>query len=160
MDDNAETKAVSAKMEAFISVSPESTYSTDDVRQLPIYDRNCYFENEIKLNVMQRYSYGNCLAECRSEIIFKLCGCVPYNLPNNGTYPICQMNQIACVQKNKHIYIGALPGLNRTYVTLSNVDITDTPCKCLPDCQLNQYPSEITSAYLNRTFAFSSSALL
>lgn len=71
-------------MEAFISLSPESTYSTPDVRRLATKDRNCYFEDEVKLGVMQRYSYINCLAECRSEMIFRECGCVPYHLPNNG----------------------------------------------------------------------------
>lgn len=88
LDDNAETKAVSAKMEAFISLSPESTYSTAAVLRLPVEMRNCLFENEKKLNIFQRYSYVNCLAECRSEMIFRLCGCVPYHLPYNGTYKV------------------------------------------------------------------------
>lgn len=177
LDDNAETKAVSAKMEAFISLSPESTYSTPAVYRLPISMRNCLFENEMRLNVFQRYSYINCLAECRSDMILKLCGCIPYHLPNNGgvnsfqliyytylwllewfwmlnfegTHPICQMDNILCVIENKNVYSGALPGLNASSATMT---IADSPCNCFPDCQLQQYPAEITSGYLNRTFAF------
>lgn len=71
-------------MEAFISLSPESTYSTPAVFRLPVDKRDCLFETEVKLGVFQRYSYINCLAECRSELVFNLCGCVPYQLPNNG----------------------------------------------------------------------------
>lgn len=84
LDDNAETKAVSAKMEAFMSLSPESTYSTTAVGRLAIPLRNCLFVNEKRLNVFQRYSYVNCLAECRSDMILELCGCIPHHLPNNG----------------------------------------------------------------------------
>lgn len=158
MDDNAETKAVSAKMVAFISLSPESTYSTEEVRRLHTKERNCYFPDEIKLNYTQKYSYTNCLAECRSTLAFKICGCVPYHMANNGMYPICQMNQLSCILSHRGIYNGALPGLNATVLDESKLNIKETPCKCLPDCELNQYPSEITSAYFNRSFAFSFSS--
>ena len=62
----------------------ESTYSTEDIFSLTPETRNCIDNREIKLNVMSNYSYVNCLAECRSNLIYKLCGCIPYNLPNNG----------------------------------------------------------------------------
>lgn len=102
-DDNAETKAVGAKLEAFISLSPESTYrqavfpklmpfwlsysclySTQAVYNLPLKERECYFPKEGKTNIMSRYSYVNCMAECRSKLIYELCGCIPYQYPNNG----------------------------------------------------------------------------
>lgn len=85
-DDNAETKLVEAAVEAFISISPESTYSTNDVFRLPLEQRQCLSMDEVKLNTMQKYSYVNCLAECRSNILYIKCGCVPYNLPNNGEF--------------------------------------------------------------------------
>lgn len=148
-------------MEAFISLSPESTYSTGNILRLPVSMRDCLFENERKLSVFQRYSYTNCLAECRSEMIFKLCGCVPYHLPYNGTLPICQMDKIECVLNNKNVYSGALPGLNNTInQTWATLTIADSPCDCLPDCQLQQYPAEITSAFLNRTYALNTLTFL
>lgn len=81
-------------MEAFISLSPESTYSTSAVFRLPVPMRNCLFENEMKLTVFQRYSYINCLAECRSDMLFKLCGCVPYHLPYNGRFCVAGVSRI------------------------------------------------------------------
>lgn len=68
-----------------------------------------------------------------------------------GSHPICQMDKIRCVVANKHLYSGAVPSLNGTLTTMT---IEDSPCDCLPDCQLQQYPTEITSAMMNRTYAF------
>ena len=147
-------------MEAFISLSPESTYSTDDVYRLSVEERNCYYQTEVKLKTMQQYSYVNCLAECRSELIYNLCGCIPYFLPNNGLYPMCQIDKIMCVLEHRSIYNGALPGINRTVGGISSYDLTDSPCRCLPDCNLFQYPSEITTGFLNRTFAYNSLGFL
>lgn len=162
-DDNAETKAISSKTLSFITVYPETTYSTPEVRSLAPDVRQCYFHDEHKLNYMQRYSHINCLSECRTEIAYRLCGCVPYFLPNNGSYRICEMNELACVRENQPIYFGALPGINKSIIgPIGKVDTNmhHAPCNCLPDCQLNEYPSEITSATLNRTFSNSRIALL
>lgn len=150
-DENSEIKTVTAKLEAFISLSPESTYSTPSVYRLPTQDRNCYFTKEIRLNVMQQYTYINCMAECRSELLYKACGCIPYGYPNNGSIQTCGMNNITCVQSHKEIHSGALPGVNHTMAVLS-----ESPCHCLPDCELLQYPSEITSGGLDRRFSFNS----
>lgn len=161
-DDNAETKAISNKMIAFVMVYPESTYSTPEVRNLAPEVRNCYFHDEHKLGYMQRYSYVNCLAECRTEIAYRLCGCVPYFLPNNGSYRVCELNEMICVRENRPAYFGALPGLNKAILETPDADtnIQYTPCNCLPDCQINQYPTEITSATLNRTFSNTRMGLL
>jgi len=88
-DNNAETKIISVKLEAFISVNPgefgynhwivvksfnfipESTYSAEDILSLTPEIRKCIDNCEIKLNVMSNYTYGNCLAECRSNLIYQ-----------------------------------------------------------------------------------------
>lgn len=155
VDDNAETKTLSLRNLALLSVTPENTYSTDDVRALSIGVRQCLMADEKKLKVMRSYSYINCMAECRSDIVFKLCGCVPFHMLNNGTYPGCEMNQITCVMENQPKYSGALPGLNQTLVALGRAT---NPCDCLPDCEFNWYASEVTSATLNRTFSFNNNA--
>lgn len=158
-DDNTETKSISTKTLSFLTVYPETTYSTNDVRNLLPDIRYCYYSDEHKLNYMQRYSYLNCLAECRTEIIYRLCKCVPYNLPNNGSYRICNLNEMSCVRMHRTEYMGALPGYNRTKVLASEASIHYRPCNCLPDCQFHSYPTEITSAILNRTFSHSRPAL-
>lgn len=87
-DENAETKFLNTDLEALINISPESTYSTSAIRRLPTHERNCLFSDEHQLNVMQKYTYTNCMAECRSTLIYNLCGCIPHSLPNNGCIEI------------------------------------------------------------------------
>lgn len=155
-DDNAETKAISPKMLAYIMIYPETTYSTTNVRRLAPNVRNCYFHDERNLTYFQRYSQLNCLAECRAKLANRLCGCVPYFLPNNNSYRVCDMNDMMCVRENRSAYYGDLAGLHKTIHELNGgIDENDihTPCDCLPDCELNQYPAELTSATLNRTFS-------
>lgn len=72
-----------------------------------------------------------------------------------GTIPSCEMDSVECVTKYKQFYNGALPGVNST-----NAVLQDSPCKCLPDCELYQYPSEISSGRLNRDFSFNSMSFL
>lgn len=84
-DPNAVTKLLPSKSEAYLSIAPESTYSTDDVFQLAPDLRNCLKSDERNMDTFAKYSYVNCVAECRSAIVNFYCGCVPYNLPNNGT---------------------------------------------------------------------------
>lgn len=118
-DDNAETKAVSTKTLAFLMVYPETTYSTPEVRKLAPEVRYCYFHDEHKLNYFQRYTHLNCLAECRSEIAHQLCGCVPYFLPNNGSYRVCEMSDMMCVRGNRSAYFGALVRTLREIVDMN-----------------------------------------
>jgi acid-sensing ion channel, other len=126
-DENAETKVIMARLEAFVSVAPgkknilflfkvpkyrfalipESTYSTDDVYPLAQNVRDCMADYEMRMSTMTQYSYVNCLAECRSEIAFRKCGCIPFDLPNNNTKPTCNMNHIRCIQDNMGITLQA-----------------------------------------------------
>lgn len=157
-DDNADAKALSPKMLGYIMVYPETTYSTREVRRLPPELRNCYFADEHKLGYFQRYSQLNCLAECRAEMAYGLCGCVPYFLPNNGSYRVCEMNETMCVYEKRSSYFAILREQNDNYAAPGRFESVyenamHFPCDCLPDCELKQYTSELTSASLNRTFS-------
>ncbi|XP_055907034.1 pickpocket protein 11-like [Eupeodes corollae] len=150
-DENADMKVLTASRESFVRIVPESTYATPSVAEMPIKQRNCLFANEKKLQVMQRYSYINCLMECRVAMIFKACGCIPPNLPNNGSYPVCSFNEYACVINNRDILIKAIPSLENTIIR--GTSRLPSNCDCLPDCELNQYPSDITMGKLHTKFA-------
>lgn len=93
-DYNSVTKLVQSKTEAYLSIAPESTYSTDDVFDLLPSVRNCYKADERSMDMFAKYSFVNCAAECRSAIVNNLCGCVPYTLPNNGTSKSIEFNFI------------------------------------------------------------------
>lgn len=93
---------LSSGRETFLRITPEKTFSTENIRDLNYEERRCKFPNEVKLKRMKRYSYINCMAECRSKIVFERCGCVPLTTPNSGPYPICNsLDQISCVADSR-----------------------------------------------------------
>lgn len=78
------TKFVRDSSEYLIEIIPEEFYTTDQALELPISERNCLSADEREMFNAVKYSYINCMAECRSKIALENCGCVPYYLPNNG----------------------------------------------------------------------------
>ncbi|XP_037912013.1 pickpocket protein 11-like [Hermetia illucens] len=97
---------------------------------------------------MKRYSYVNCMAECRAVLTYDLCKCLPMRYLNNGSFPSCGMESIFCIMENINVFTGAIPGLNETI--LRRHDFRKGRCECLPDCELNLYPTEVASADLIR----------
>lgn len=133
------------------SHSSESTYSTDDVFNLPPQVRQCLKYNERRMDAFQRYSYVNCMAECRSAMINELCGCVPHTLPNNGSYAKCRMTQLKCARANASRFLGSTFQLNNSSDMSGKFS---GKCQCLPDCTFFTYPSEISTGTLDREFSF------
>ncbi|XP_063706216.1 sodium channel protein Nach-like, partial [Culicoides brevitarsis] len=122
----------------YLGVMPDYTYSKEEVLTKEISLRKCYDDSEVDLNVMRRYSYKNCMNECRRLITYKLCGCVPYNYPRNGTLPICNAVENQCIMKNYHLINEAEPQLN---ISLDFIHHTyhETTCRCLPACKYFTY---------------------
>lgn len=85
---------------SFIGIMPELTYSKDEIYTKEVKLRECYADDEINLNVMRRYSYINCMVECRRLIAYKFCECVPYNYPRNWTLPTCSAVQQRCIMSH------------------------------------------------------------
>ncbi|XP_067620540.1 uncharacterized protein [Eurosta solidaginis] len=152
-DENAETKVVTSGRESFVRINPETTYATPNIRTMAINERNCLFYNERKLLSLQRYSFVNCMASCRSKIVYDRCGCIPASLPNNGSFKVCDLREIHCVITFREIFTLGVPIRNET---LSVVRTTyEYPCNCLSDCEFNSYPSEITMGMLDKTLVSS-----
>jgi acid-sensing ion channel, other len=110
----------------------EATYSTNDIFTLPANIRDCLQFNERRMDTFSRYTYVNCMAECRSAIVNNFCGCVPYNLPNNGSYPKCKMSQLRCVKDNAFRFSGSIFKINND--SSENSRYLRSKCQCFPDC--------------------------
>ncbi|KFB35480.1 AGAP009590-PA-like protein [Anopheles sinensis] len=154
-DNDAEIKIVLAGTESFVALRPTATYITDDALALPPSVRKCYDRNERRLNVLQRYSYVNCMVECRAAMIHAKCGCIPYHLPSNGTLRNCEVRDMGCLLAAKDLYLSAVPRVNSTVERLSFGNI-EPPCGCLPACDKIQYSSEMVTSAMNRSFSFNS----
>lgn len=64
-----------------MEIDSETTYATDAIKEMNIYKRKCVVFSELSSKYFSKYTYTNCLAECRSKIVFSRCGCVPIFLP-------------------------------------------------------------------------------
>ncbi|XP_055542870.1 sodium channel protein Nach-like [Wyeomyia smithii] len=148
---NIEAKIILPQMVALIPIQPKETYSTNDVLSMDPWDRFCYAHNEAKLSVMRRYSFENCMVECRARRVFERCGCIPYHLPNNGTVSCCQMEDMKCILENADLYQNAVPMFNWSIMEIR--DRAYTLCRCLPNCASVQYPAEMSSRLLNRSYS-------
>lgn len=94
------TKAVTALaqvgQDVSISVIPNVIISERDVRDVPLTQRKCYFEDEKPLRNTKRYSFDSCMMECRVDTIVKLCGCIPFNFPETRMFFIIINVQFVC----------------------------------------------------------------
>lgn len=65
-----------------LSVSPSVVVSVPDIRDLPISQRMCYFEDERKLRTSDKYSFETCLSECKVDTVLNICNCIPFIYPD------------------------------------------------------------------------------
>ncbi|XP_052864392.1 sodium channel protein Nach-like [Anopheles cruzii] len=153
-DLDAEIKMVLAGTESFVTINPSATYATDDAMKLKPSLRNCYGRHEQRLGgMMNRSSYVNCMVECRSAMIYARCGCLPYNLLNNGSRKNCEVRDTECVVRARELYLHAVPAIGASVGPVTYEPVAP-PCGCLPACTKMQYPAEIITGPLNRRYSF------
>ena len=75
--------------EHFVELSGVSVAASEDLRGLPVEDRNCMFQDEGELEMYSRYTYTNCVFECKLKLAAKLTGCVPWYLPQAQNSTAC-----------------------------------------------------------------------
>ncbi|ALC39113.1 ppk16, partial [Drosophila busckii] len=150
-DENSETKVVTATRESYVRINPESTYATNDIRRMSLKLRYCLFGGERQLPGHRRYSFINCMYQCRMNMTLQRCGCLPLNIAVNGTHKTCSVLQLNCMIQSKRLFSYALANLDSP---LSLVRKTaNFPCKCLPDCESNLYISESTMGRLDMSYS-------
>ncbi|XP_066589222.1 sodium channel protein Nach-like [Prorops nasuta] len=165
-DYNAENKYTTIGTQSFLSITPQETYSTEKVNYLPISTRKCVFShegiltrrnvgNELRRNLaIENYTYLNCLAECRASVIRQKCQCIPYYYPQNGVR-ICNLKDIRCLIKYKHLYDTSWPIINNaSHTKFGIIDSLERPCGCIPDCNLYRYPLESSQGTLSKNIYY------
>lgn len=77
-----------------------------------------------------------------------------------GTFPYCMPKDIPCVVNNRNLFAVSIPGVTNIS-ELTTDHMTNNLCSyCLPDCQMFQYPAEITFGKFDRKYSFNSIAFL
>lgn len=94
------------------------------------FNRNCYFQDELKLKFFKTYSKPHCITECLANFTLKACGCVKFSMPRAPDVPVCGFKQIACIRKSTRTW-----GEKANLGPLNNTVL----CKCLPSCHSIKY---------------------
>ena len=61
--------AVSPGTETFVAVDAFDVISTDDIRDIDVEKRHCYFDDEIQLDYFNKYTRSSCMVECQVSAI-------------------------------------------------------------------------------------------
>jgi amiloride-sensitive sodium channel len=101
-----------------VEVTPEITQTDESLRQLSPKERECFFEDEMKLRFFKVYTQRNCELECAVDNAVKFCRiCMPtIYVYKNKTLDLCHGKINVCGT-----------GVLDTYTAGRN-------CTCLPTC--------------------------
>lgn len=92
-DYGAPSKFIGVNKYAFLSIKPVEMRSATDITYLDPNLRQCIFNSEANKIIGNnwnehfvpvKYSFINCLTNCRASLIKNICGCIPYYYPQNS----------------------------------------------------------------------------
>ena len=72
--------------ENLVAMTAVNTIADEAIRDVPPEKRNCYFQDEYKLDMYQLYSQSGCIFECKMRIGQSKTegGCTPWFYPTRG----------------------------------------------------------------------------
>jgi hypothetical protein len=120
---------MSGKRNVEVYVIPEIVTSSKDFMKLPLRQRNCYLDNEKKLNFFKIYTQRNCEIECLSYKLLKTCNCVPFDVIRDNKTKVCELFDYICVENTK------------SEISASREHHND--CNCLQPCNYITYNYEL-----------------
>ena len=118
-----------------------------DTENLQNYEpavRQCYYENEKKLQFFKNYTRLNCQLECISNFTLKYCHCVHFSSPRLKNNKICDTAQsLDCYKTHKKKLM--TENMEMSLKTSSSFDDRGSiACGCLPACTSLSYEGEIS----------------
>ncbi|XP_072930534.1 sodium channel protein Nach-like [Epargyreus clarus] len=150
-DLDSPVRLVNPATEVLIALSPEGTYTTSGIKSFRPDQRQCYYSNEIQLGNFRRYSFHNCMAYQKIEIIRQMCDCVPFFFPMKEYHRTCNFHDVDCLDKVTSVFALRMytEGLLSSNLT-DYVDKLDNVFQCLPECEHYDYPLEVALGKLAR----------
>ncbi|CAG9826679.1 unnamed protein product [Diabrotica balteata] len=107
-DWNAMNILIGTRRVNMVSILPQYTEASEEIRELPLSQRQCLYPDEKDLIYFKVYNFRSCLVECRMNITREMCNCTPhYYLPDNGRDPsikVCNLLDIPCLAKINGLY--------------------------------------------------------
>lgn len=79
-----------SRAETHIDLTVSDFYTTKTVASFPVKKRGCLFEYELSPEDSgTEYSYSDCIVDCKTHDIQRICGCIPFVYPRRGKH-YCQ----------------------------------------------------------------------
>ncbi|XP_076766928.1 sodium channel protein Nach [Xylocopa sonorina] len=146
-DYDAPSTLIGVNKYSFVTIQPIKVYFPKEVEKT--FTKDCVhdgqtekiFGDRSKRNfVPANYSFVNCLADCRTNVIRKKCGCIPYYYPQTKSR-VCNLRDSECLETFKFWYDTSWPGMNISPQTLPFVKLNaeQRPCGCRHDCNMYRY---------------------
>ncbi|XP_045542103.1 sodium channel protein Nach-like [Papilio machaon] len=133
-DFDSTIRLINPMTEVILALSPERTYSTPGIKSFGIEERQCYFNDEVKIGDFERYSFHNCRVYEYVKIFKSTCHCTPYYFPLPAKVPLKDESLRHKILKNY--------------------------TKCLPECEHFDYPLEVAFGLLARNLPLNKLPLL
>lgn len=99
-----------------------------------------------------RYSQANCIINCKVDVLFALCDCVPFFIPISDTYKYrkqaCTLADITCLNKYADKVMTLYPKTEDEDLKFEKGNSLDCPF-CLPACEFTNY--DVTNDYMYLT---------
>ncbi|XP_034839656.1 sodium channel protein Nach-like [Maniola hyperantus] len=133
-------RMVDPSAELVIAVSAERTYATPGIKSFPVHERQCYYTDEMKIPNFNQYSFHNCMAVRKAQILKNVCNCVPFFFPNKDRNRVCNFNDIDCLEIAMN-----MSSFNESAVS-EDTQSDEKPEKlmeCLPECEYFAYPLQV-----------------
>lgn len=112
--------------ESLIAVKPKVSLNRN------IEGRDCHSTSTKSLKYFKSYSHENCMSECISNHVEKICSCIKFTMIHDNSSSICTQHDTKCVsQAVKNFF-------------LSNSD--EFPCDCKPACDSLKYEARMSQA--------------
>ncbi|XP_073821256.1 pickpocket 10 [Musca autumnalis] len=112
--------------------SPEITTDHNFETEASVRQRNCRFSHESNLTHFPVYTKNICLQECRLNLVYKVCKCIPHFYPNRlrKPKPVCDYKTLReCMPQHESYFLK----LYRQRPNSKKLDMA--PCYCEQNCR-------------------------
>ncbi|XP_055919190.1 sodium channel protein Nach [Eupeodes corollae] len=115
------------------------TASDDFGKSTTVEQRKCRFPHETNLTHFPIYTRNLCYQECRINLAYKLCKCIPHFYPNRGALkPVCHFKVLKdCLFRHGRIFE------NLNEIKNLSLDIHSIKCNCLQNCRSSEVLEKI-----------------
>ncbi|XP_033179584.1 sodium channel protein Nach-like [Bombus impatiens] len=91
---------VSPRVHRSVELEAIMFYSIRSIMSYALEKRDCVFEDEMT-SLRMFYTYSDCIVDCKTQDMWKICKCIPFFLPNRESRRVCNLEDVPCLSQHK-----------------------------------------------------------